>query len=182
MLDQQIAYRSRQSAGVAQTSPLGTVARLVVRRLALGEEVAAAKYGSRQSIDDPVRERLVIQAAAGALRENATRRDIGLRFARDQIEANRVIQRGLHQRWYAHPAEVPATRRDLATQIRPDLDQVTSALMRQFTGLTDLSRLHRHVIEDLIDRQFAATMPAPPLPKLYRHAALFALRTFCLEC
>jgi chorismate mutase len=182
MSNQPIAYRPVVSAGGVQTDPLGTMAELVVQRLALSQEVAAAKYASHYSIEDRVRERRVLQAAARTLGATGRRRDLGIKFARDQIEASRVIQRGLHQRWYAHPDEVPPVRRDLIEEVRPSLDSVTTLLMRHFKNLTDLPKMHRDSIEDVIDRQLAVTLPAPPLPRLYRHAALFALRSFCLEC
>lgn len=151
-----------------------------MQRLALGQDAAAVKYASRQAIEDPVRERRVLELAASALKGTGKLRDAGLQFARDQIEADRVIQRGLYLRWYAHPEEVPVVGRELTGQIRLDLDRVTIQLMRPFNQRTTLPRLRRDLIEDVIERQFAA-MPPPPLPRLYRHAALFALRSFCLE-
>lgn len=175
-----ISFSSEGPAATVESGPVDALAGLVVQRLALGQDAAAAKYASRQAIEDPARERRVLEVAASALEGTGKLRDAGLRFARDQIEASRVIQRGLHQRWYAHPEEVPVDRRELTAQIRLDLDRVTLQLMRQFNTLTVLPRLRRDLIEDVIDRQFAA-MPAPPLPRLYRHAALFALRSFCLE-
>jgi chorismate mutase len=173
-----VASRSDETT---KTSPLDTMAGLTVRRLALSQDVAAAKYASRQSIDDPIRERQVVEAAGCALNGTGKRRYVGLQFARDQIEASRVVQRELHQRWYAHPEEVPAVRRDLVSEVWPDLDWVTLRLMRQFRDLIDLPRLPADAVEDLIDRQLAMTLPAPPLPGPYRHAALFAFRTFCQQ-
>jgi chorismate mutase len=179
MQDHTIAYRHR---GAAEPESLETLAGLVVRRLALGQDVAAAKFPDRQLIEDPAREQVVLQMAAGGLNAAGERRDLGLQFARDQVEASRVLQRALHQRWYTHPEEVPAVHRDLITEVRPDLDRVTADLVQAFANLTDLPQWPRGAIDDLVTRQFAATLPAPPLPRLYRHAALFALRLFCLKC
>jgi chorismate mutase-like protein len=170
------------SGDAEQTSQLDPLAKRVVQRLALSQEVATAKYAARQSVDDPVREQQVLLAVARVLRRTGTRRNAGLQFARDQIEANRVIQRGLLQRWGTHPEEVPGLCRDLTTQVWPDLDLVTAQLMRRFKDLADLPRLRRESVEEIIDRHLAATIPAPPLPGLYRHATLFALRLFCLDC
>src|SRR5258708_23522681 len=105
MPDHAIAYGPERPADTFKTGPVDTLARLVVQRLALSQDAATAKYASCHSIEDPVRERRVLEAAS-ALIGTGTRRDAGLRFARDQIEANRVIQRELHQRWYAHPEGV----------------------------------------------------------------------------
>ena len=181
MRDHAIAHGPEGPADTVKTGPLDTLARLVVQRLALSQDVATAKYASCHSIEDPVRERRVLEAAASELIWTGGRLDAGLQFIRDQIEANRVIQRELHHRWYTHPEEVPAVHRELAEEVWPDLDLVTIQLILQLNCMTHPPRLRLDLIEDLIRRQFAATMPAPPLPRLHRHAALFALRSFCLE-
>lgn len=160
---------------------LDSLAELTVRRLALSQDVAAAKFIGGQRVDDSLRELRVVEAAGCALNGIGTLRYVGLRFARDQIEASRFVQRELHHRWYSHPAEVPVVARDLIGEVRPDLDRVTAQLMRQFRNLPGLPRLPVDAVEDLIDRRLTATLPATPLPRLYRHAALFAFRTFCPE-
>ena len=48
---------------------------------------------------------------------------------RDQIEANKLVQRGLYARWDAHPDERPTERPDLAKEVRPALDLITTRLL-----------------------------------------------------
>ena len=153
---------------------------LVVQRLALGQDVAAAKYVSRQPIDDLARERVIMDSVARVLSDTGASREIGLQFFRDQIEANKVIQRGLHHRWYAHPDEVPAVGGNLPTQVRPKLDRITGQMLRQFMHLGDVPQLMRGHIEDMLDKRLTA-MPRRQLPGLHRTAALFALRSLCSE-
>ncbi|MYW64137.1 chorismate mutase [Streptomyces sp. SID8379] len=119
------------TAAAAHVEPraLTTVSSLAAERLALADKVAAAKYGTSTPIDDPARERQVLDDVA------ARSAGLGLDPAyaqavfRDQIEANKVVQRGLYARWDAHPGERPAERPDLATEVRPALDRITGELL-----------------------------------------------------
>ncbi|MEV1078573.1 chorismate mutase [Streptomyces sp. NPDC050211] len=111
---------------------------LFAERLLLADKVAAAKYGTDKPIDDPVREQQILDDVA------ARASGLGLDPAavravfRDQIEANKLVQRGLYGRWDAHPEERPTERPDLATEVRPQLDRITTELL---TALKDTQRL-----------------------------------------
>src|SRR5258708_1676609 len=88
---------------------LNTLAGLVIQRLDLAGDVAAIKYDAGRPIEDSGREQEILESVPRALEGFPDRQEAALQFARDQIEANKVIQRELRQRWYAHPEEVPAT-------------------------------------------------------------------------
>jgi chorismate mutase len=108
---------------------LTSVTDLVAQRLLLADKVAAAKYGTDTPIDDPVREAQILadvrdRAAAVGLDPDA----VTVVF-RDQIEANKLVQRGLYARWDANPGERPAERPDLAEEVRPALDRITTGLL-----------------------------------------------------
>jgi chorismate mutase len=111
---------------------------LFAERLLLADKVAAAKYGTDKPIDDPVREQQILDDVA------ARATGLGLDPAavqavfRDQIEANKLVQRGLYERWDAHPEERPTERPDLVTEVRPQLDRITTELL---TALKDTQRL-----------------------------------------
>lgn len=169
------------SAGPDDTTVMGslnTLAELVIQRLDLARDVAAMKYESGRPIEDSGREQELLESVARALDGPEERREAALQFARDQIEANKVIQRELHQRWYAHPEEVPATYRDLADEIRPQLNVITSRMLREFTRMDEVPRVSGLEIRRLTESQLEAIRPVPELPGLHRNAALFALRTF----
>ncbi|MFD0344237.1 gamma subclass chorismate mutase AroQ [Streptomyces sp. NPDC127117] len=115
--------------GTTQVSPLHAVAELSARRLATGDLVAAAKWGTGSPVDDPVRERQVLDsAAARAGKLGADPRLTRLVF-RDQIEANKAVQRGLHRLWRDHPSEAPAARPRL-DDVRKEVDRLNEALVR----------------------------------------------------
>jgi chorismate mutase len=173
-------HSSGRPGNCARMDSLDMLIELVVERLTLARDVATIKY-PRQPIDDPIREHKILQSVACALNSIGAYRKIGRQFFRDQIEANKVIQRGLHQRWYAHPEEVPGVRRDLAAEVRPELDRITAQMMRQFKYMDEVPHLRRGYLEDLVAVEFFTELSLPQLPELHRHAAVFALRSFCTE-
>jgi len=114
------------------TRPLSTlhpVVELAAARLATADLVAAAKWGTDSPIDDPAREQQVLDdVAAQAQQLGADPDEIRVIF-RDQIEANKIVQRGLFQRWTDHPDQAPTTKPDLAV-VRRQINQITSALVQ----------------------------------------------------
>ncbi|MFI7011167.1 chorismate mutase [Streptomyces sp. NPDC050145] len=105
------------------------VASLAADRLALADKVAAAKYGTSAPIDDPARERQVLDDVARRAAALGLDPAWAQAVFRDQMEANKQVQRGLYARWDAHPEERPAERPDLAKEVRPALDRITAALL-----------------------------------------------------
>ena len=103
---------------------------LAVQRLEVAEAVAAAKYGSPQPIDDPSREAVVMAGAVGRARSARVEPDVARRFVAAQMEANKIVQRGLFARWRNEPRCAPTSRPDLAREVRPDLDRIDEQLMR----------------------------------------------------
>jgi chorismate mutase len=164
-----------ESAGSA--AQLDTLVELVVERLSLARDVAAAKYGSGDPIDDPVREQQVLRSAGCALDVTPIGHRTGMRFFQDQIEANKAVQRGLYHRWQRHPEEVPAANPDLTTEVRPKLDRITTQIIQQLTCMDEVPSFKPGDVADLIDRRVSAAVPERQLPRLHRHAAAFAMRS-----
>ncbi|MEV3854864.1 chorismate mutase [Streptomyces sp. NPDC050095] len=115
---------------------LAGVSSLAAERLALADKVAAAKYGTATPIDDPVRERQILDDVAARSAALGVDPAFAQSVFRDQIEANKVVQRGLYARWDAHPAERPTERPDLAKEVRPALDRITTELLDALRAAT----------------------------------------------
>ncbi|MEY9936863.1 chorismate mutase [Streptacidiphilus sp. MAP5-3] len=117
------------AAAAPRTTPLETIAALSAQRVEVGDQVAAAKYGTGSPIDDPAREAAEIATAE----QQATALGIDpapvAKIFRDQIEANKVVQRALYAEWDADPSLVPTTRPSLAT-IRVELDTIGTELVQ----------------------------------------------------
>ena len=123
------AHASTAPASATAASSLGALTELFAERLLLADKVAAAKYGTGSPIDDPVRERQILDDVAARAAGLGLDPDSVTAVFRDQIEANKLVQRGLYARWDAHPDERPTERPDLAKEVRPALDLITTRLL-----------------------------------------------------
>jgi chorismate mutase len=150
---------------------------LVVQRLALGEDVAIAKFASGRPVDDPVRERRILDSVARRLNGPRAFQEAGMQFFRDQIEANKILQRGLHEHGHDHPDELPVLTRDLAAEVRPRLDHVTGQMLQLFAGLETMPQLQRSRVEELLARSVEARSLHCRLNKPWWDAATIALRS-----
>ncbi|MEW1751791.1 chorismate mutase [Streptomyces angustmyceticus] len=112
---------------------LDPLAALSAERLATGDLVAAAKWGTGSPVDDPAREREVLDAVAREAREQGADPAMTVRVFRDQIEASKIVQRGLHRRWDADPGQAPAGRPDLS-EVRKEINRINGALVRALAG------------------------------------------------
>jgi chorismate mutase len=108
----------------------------------IADKVAAAKFGTPSPIDDPVREQQIFDSVAAKAPALGLDPAATVVFFRDQIEANKVVQRGLYARWTAHPDEQPTTRPDLATEVRPVIDRLNAGLLDSLAA-TSASRAGR---------------------------------------
>jgi chorismate mutase-like protein len=108
---------------------------LAVQRLALGDKVAAAKYGSPNPISDDDREEQLLTDVAAKSREIGLDPDVSSRFFRAQIEANKVIQHRLHDLWSAHPELRPDQKPNLESEVRPQLDAITKQILFRLKAL-----------------------------------------------
>lgn len=110
------------------------------QRLRISDQVARAKWNSRAPIEDAVREAQVLegfaqQAASAGLDPDWARQIMGA-----QIEASKIRQRQLFQQWRARRQPAFADPPDLASEIRPQLDDLSVRLLeslRQTRPLLD---------------------------------------------
>ncbi|MGA4837981.1 gamma subclass chorismate mutase AroQ [Streptomyces sp. G45] len=119
------ADRARHQGAYAR---LHLVTALSAERLATADLVAAAKYGTGAPIDDPARERQVLDTVARLAREAGGDPEATVRIFRDQIEANKVVQRALHRAWDADPSSAPTERPDLG-KVREVINRVNGDLV-----------------------------------------------------
>ncbi|WP_381805155.1 gamma subclass chorismate mutase AroQ [Streptomyces niveus] len=102
-------------AGHGTYARLHPLADLSARRLATADLVAAAKRGTGSPVDDPAREQQVLDSVARQAREAGDDPGATVRIFRDQIEANKQVQRALRSLWDTDPS---AARRSARTWSR----------------------------------------------------------------
>ncbi|MFH8594877.1 chorismate mutase [Streptomyces rimosus] len=163
-------------AAPRETHALRPLADLSAQRLATADLVAAAKWGTGSPVDDPVRERQVLEAVARQAAELGTDPRRTARIFRDQIEANKTVQRALHRRWTADPAQAPTRRPDLG-EVRKEINRVNDALVRAIaaSGAARTSpRCLRSLVHDTADVRHERSLDA-----LHTVALARSVRSVC---
>ncbi len=98
-------------------------------RLALADQVALSKWDSGKPVDDPAREKLVIDAAVSKARALGVSVERAADVFTDQVEANKFVQYRLLAQWRRVGAAPAAARPDLVLDIRPKLDGIQARLI-----------------------------------------------------
>lgn len=149
----------------------------VIERLGIGEEVARAKWDSGKPISDPARESALLEQVRIQAAEAGIPAQWAQQFFRDQIEASKLIQTVLLERWHRTGSAPTAAPGDLSTSLRPRLDRLSATLiqgLRQSTASSQQADCS-HQLERVAARQATATQ----LDALHRAALREALRHAC---
>ncbi|MFB9833009.1 gamma subclass chorismate mutase AroQ [Actinoallomurus acaciae] len=158
--------------------PLGPLTSIAVQRILLGDKVAEAKFGTDSPIDDPAREQQELQAVAAMAANAGIDPDASVRFFDAQIEANKVVQRGLYALWTKHPELRPSERPDLTKDVRPKLDQITTEIIEQLKATRDTRKPTATCHLQLLQAQLSTELRAR-LDALHRRALKTALQPVC---
>ncbi|RZT84281.1 chorismate mutase [Pseudonocardia sediminis] len=156
----------------APTAGLTGLTHLAARRIALSDTVAAAKFGTPTPIEDPVREQQVVDAAGAAAARDGLDPAGTQAFFRDQIEASKVVQRGLFRLWADRADLRPRARPGLAA-VRPELDRIGAEMVTQLRVTTPARTAESCPAELSSD---AASVGSDAL---HREALGVALRSVC---
>jgi chorismate mutase len=164
--------------GIRQTASLVSLTDLAVQRILLSDKVAAAKFGTGRPIDDPARERQVLDQVTTLSTGMGLDPAAGTRFFRDQIDASKVVQHGLYALWTTRPKLRPADRPDLTTEVRPQLDKITTEVLEQLKATADIRGANRACDIQLSGAAISAAQHGH-LDRLHRDALNVALRSVC---
>lgn len=156
---------------------LSDLAELIANRLALGADVAAAKFAKGGVIDDPAREMIILDWVAERMPGGPAGREAGIAFFGDQILASKVVQRGLHTHWRRHPEDFPGRWRGLAEEIRPQMDVINRDMLSLLPSVPRLSREQLDTAAGLLDSGLEGSLPASSLGGTRRTAVGIALRS-----
>lgn len=104
------------------------------QRLLLAPAVARAKWNVQAPIEDLPREAQVIAAAVQQGRALGLPDALVEAVFKAQIEASKTVQRELYAQWKAKQAGHFDDAPDLAKTIRPELDRITTQLLRAIAG------------------------------------------------
>jgi chorismate mutase len=163
----------------ARADPTGPLTELVdaaAQRLAIAEPVAAFKWGSHGSIEDPGR----VQQELSKLGADATAQHIDpgyvTRVFGDQINATEAIEYSRFADWKLNPAGVPAAPPDLSAS-RSTIDGLNQTMLTQIVADWDL--LHSPACPERLDAARNDVMRARQLDDLYQRALSLATQSYC---
>ena len=106
------------------------------RRILIAEQVALAKWDSGAPVEDASREDHVIVSATKAGQSRGLDPASVSNFFRAQIEANKLVQYSLLAEWRRTGKAPDHTPVDLASKIRPELDEVDKTLIAELEEST----------------------------------------------
>jgi chorismate mutase len=115
-----------------------TLVDVSAQRALIANDVAAFKFNTGGSIEDPAREQQLLDQVAALSAEQGDDPAVAQAIFRDEIDGNKTVQYGLFDLWTAHPELTPTEWPDLTTVIRPELDKITTELMAEITATKDL--------------------------------------------
>jgi chorismate mutase len=116
------------------TSSATDVVALVVRRLLIADEVAAAKLLAGRPIVDPGREWQVLHTTQFLAVELELGVDHAMCFFQAQVQANREVQRGLFEKWVSKPSLAPTDGPEIE-DIRTRIDLLDRTLLDALSRL-----------------------------------------------
>jgi chorismate mutase len=155
----------------------GSLVDLAVQRILVSDDVAATKYRSGAPVEDLLRERQVLAEAGRRAAQMGLDREFAIRFFRSQIDASKVVQRGMLARWQAHPEEAPSTPPDLQS-IRERLDELTDQLLEQLRS-TEVARRHTSLCRTRLHEARVPVAAVHHLDALHRRALDLATEWIC---
>ena len=115
---------------VAEQRKIDRLLILIDQRLNVAVMVAQAKWNSGAPINDPVRERKILEDLSASLTGASEDEKVFMRrFFQAQFDAGKFIQLDLHAQWRKENHARFVAPPDLARDIRPELDRLTPLLI-----------------------------------------------------
>jgi len=146
----------------------------IEQRLDLATSVAVHKWDNHLPVEAPERERQVLSGVQEMAPDYDLSPERAAAFFADQIEANKLIQYTLRDRWTVLGQRPPAAPLDLANQIRPRLDKLQATLLFE---LARFDRQHNQGCRQKLAHALARRTNDP-----LRHQALVRATTkLCVE-
>lgn len=145
------ASPSSAPAETRRESPITSLGHLMEARLAIMNDVAKYKWNTHGSIEDPAREQVILDGLKPKAEALGLPPQWVQHFFREQIEAGKLIQYQLFATWTKEGAGVFPNVPDLATQIRPRIDTLTTQLLHSLAD--NWTVIHAGTVQDEGRRQ-----------------------------
>jgi chorismate mutase len=163
-------------ASADEVSPLTKLVDDVTQRLKTADPVAAAKYRSGGPVDDPTREREVINQVVATAVSRHVDEDFVRRVFRDQIDATDSLEHTRFAQWKIDPQSAPEAAPDLSSS-RNVINALNTAIVDDIAE--QWSTLHTVACRADLDRAIAAVAAQQHLDQVYLPALGYATHQYC---
>ncbi len=157
-------------------NPLFALVDAATQRLQTAEPVAATKWSTGGSIEDPAR----VEQVLAAVSAHATARGADAGYVRqlfsDQIAATEAIEYTRFAQWKLDPNSAPGVAPDLAAS-RATIDRLNTEMVDQV--VLHLPDLRSPDCTGALDEAKTAVASARALDPLYQQALTFSTRSYC---
>jgi chorismate mutase len=157
-------------------NPLFELVDAAAQRLQTADPVAASKWKTGGSIEDPQR----VEQVLGAVSADATGQGVDASYVRriftDQIDATEAIEYTRFAQWKLDPASAPGVAPDLAAS-RAIIDRLNGEMVDQVA--LQWSVLHSPDCTGTLDDATKVVTDARMLDPLYQQALAFSTHSYC---
>ncbi|MDV6278065.1 chorismate mutase [Rhodococcus erythropolis] len=171
-----VAFPSVTPAEPVTLSPLSALVEASAQRLLIADDVAAAKWDTDLPINDPPRERQVLDAVTAMAAEQNLDTGFVYRVFRDQIDATEAVEYTRFAQWKFDPAIAPTTRPDLSAA-RVTIDRLNRVMVTEIAEQWDT--LHTPGCRARLAAAQAAATAELGLDPLYITALTRATGSYC---
>lgn len=166
----------RALADTPETEPLSDLVDAAAQRLQTADPVAAVKWLSGGSINDPVRVQQVLTAVSADAETAGVPADYVTTVFTNQIDATEAIQYSRFSWWKLDPAAAPSSAPDLSAS-RAQIDELNRRMVREIAE--QWSVLRSPDCRDRVEAAKSAVGAGRQLDSLYRQALDAATRSYC---
>jgi chorismate mutase len=158
------------------TNPLLELVDAATQRLQTADPVAASKWKTAGSIEDPQRVDQVLAAVSTAANRKGVDAGYVRRIFTDQIDATEAIEYTRFAQWKLDPGSAPSVAPDLSSS-RTIIDRLNSEMVKQIA-------MHWPVLRSpdctaTLDDARTAIVQSRMLDPLYQQALSFSTHSYC---
>jgi chorismate mutase len=157
-------------------NPLSALVDAAAQRLQTADPVAAVKYKTGGSVDDPQREQQVIDSVTTAAAVKHIDTGYVKNIFRNQIDATDAIEHARFADWKLDPSAAPATAPDRSAS-RATIDRLNQIMVNEIAAHWD--SLHSPSCGFDLDNAKSAVVSARQLDDLYQRALTYATHSYC---
>ena len=158
------------------TNPLLELVDAATQRLQTADPVAASKWKTGGSIEDPQRVEQVLGAVSTAATGKGVDADYVRRIFTDQIDATEAIEYTRFAHWKLDPGSAPSVAPDLSSS-RTIIDRLNAEMVEQIAMRWPV--LHSPDCSSTLDDARTAIAQSRMLDPLYQQALSFSTHSYC---